>query len=138
MRLSRLFIPLFLLLAFPLAGLPVRAQALPETPGAITICAGNIPPEGMVITATGTSPECGGSCRARQAVPVSGSIMVICAQQPIPENYEIQSITSAPLCKCLAEDDNAYVIRLRAGVPTPSPAAAPHVAFPAPTAPPGP
>ncbi len=91
------------------------------------ICAGNVPPDGMVITATGNSVECGGSCRSRHIVPVKGRIMVICAQQPIPEQYEIQSITSTPACNCLGEDDNAYVIRLPGAIlPTPLPPAFPR------------
>lgn len=85
---------------------PAQAQELGQT-----ICAGNIPPEGTVITATGNSVDCGGSCRARQIEPVRGQIMVICAQQPIPDEYEIQSVTTSPACNCLGEEDNAYVLR---------------------------
>jgi hypothetical protein len=93
-----------------------------EDPDQQVICAGNVPPDGMVVTATGNSVECGGSCRSLHIVPVRGRIMVICAQQPIPQAYEIQSITSTPACNCLGEDDNAYVIRLPGAIlPTPVP-----------------
>ena len=92
------------------AARPVRAQDQGQT-----ICAGNIPPEGTVITATGNSVDCGGSCRARQIEPIRGQIMVVCAQQPIPDRYEIQSVTTSPACNCLGEDDNAYVLRAVGG-----------------------
>jgi hypothetical protein len=88
-----------------------------ETSGQ-TICAGNIPPEGTIITATGSSLDCGGSCRARRIEPLHGHIMVICAQQPIPDNYEIQSLTTTPVCNCIGEEDNAYVIRAITGTLT--------------------
>jgi hypothetical protein len=100
-----------------------RRQAAPEpTPafelGGQTICAGNIPPEGTIITATGNSVDCGGSCRARRIEPLHGHIMVICAQQPIPDDYEIQSLTTTPMCNCIGEEDNAYVIRAITGTLT--------------------
>jgi len=38
-------------------------------------------------------------------------MMVICGGQPIPDDYEIESITTTPRCGCLGEHDNAYVIR---------------------------
>jgi type II secretory pathway pseudopilin PulG len=100
-----------------------RRQANPEaTPGfepsGQTICAGNIPPEGTIITATGNSIDCGGSCRARRIEPLHGHIMVICSQQPIPDNYEIQSVTTTPSCNCIGEEDNAYVIRAITGTLT--------------------
>jgi len=75
------------------------------------ICAGNIPPEGTVITATGTSDSCPGSCRARDTQPAQQSIMVICSGQPIPEGYELEGFTSVPACDCIGAQDNAYVIR---------------------------
>lgn len=88
----------------------------------MTICAGNVPPEGMVIASTGNSVICGGSCRSRQVIPIKGAIMVICAQQPIPKDYEIQSVTTSPSCMCLGDDDNAFVIRAANGtLPTPLP-----------------
>ena len=76
-----------------------------------TICAGNLPPEGMVITAAGTSEICPGACRTRVTEPAESLIMVICADQPVPSGYELESITSVPACSCIAEQDNAYVIR---------------------------
>ncbi len=76
-----------------------------------TICTGNVPPEGMVITATGTSDSCPGSCRTQQTEPAQLSIMVICAGQPIPDGYELESFTSTAACECLGDQDNAYVIR---------------------------
>jgi hypothetical protein len=98
-------------------------QLLPEKPNALIICAGDVPPENMVITATGTSLNCAGSCRARQVEPLEGSIMVICAGQPIPQYYDTQSITTSPLCNCVGDQDNAYVIRRINGAPTPTPLA---------------
>jgi hypothetical protein len=117
---SSLLIAFFFLFATS----PVHAQfptPLPREPQQ-TICAGNTPPEGMIITETGNSPICGGSCRSRQIERVHGGIMVICAQQPLPHNYEIQSVTSNPACSCLGDEDNAYVIRAKNGtLPTPTP-----------------
>lgn len=75
------------------------------------ICAGDLPPFGAAIVATGTSSICGGACRARQFAPVHGDTMIICAQQPIPPNYSLQSLTTSPSCQCLGDLDNAYVIR---------------------------
>ncbi|GEM_PF-2549537 len=75
------------------------------------ICAGDIPPEGMVITATGTAPSCDGACRARKIQPVFGEVMKICADQPIPEGYVLDGLTNTPACKCLGSDQNAYIIK---------------------------
>ena len=94
-------------------------QPFPSKPNALTICAGNVPPDNMVITATGNSPQCAGSCRARQVEPVEGPVMIICSGQPLPEFYEIESVTSTPACTCLSEEDNAYVIRRVREAPTP-------------------
>jgi hypothetical protein len=69
----------------------------------------------MVITATGTSDSCPGSCRARYTEPAQLSIMVICAGQAIPDKYEIQSITTSAACDCVDQLDNAYVIRRVSG-----------------------
>jgi hypothetical protein len=85
------------------------AHAQPQQ--AAVVCAGDTPPKGMVITATGSSPVCAGSCTARQIQAVSGSIMIICARQPIPDDYSLESVTSSPNCKCLGDSDNAYIIR---------------------------
>jgi hypothetical protein len=101
---------------------PPNPQTMPEKLNAITICAGNVPPEDMVITATGTSSNCAGSCRARTVEPVAGPVMVICAGQPIPHFYETESTTTTPACNCIGDEDNAYVIRRENGAPTPTPA----------------
>ncbi|MHB8381112.1 MAG: hypothetical protein ACYDC3_02055 [Candidatus Binataceae bacterium] len=37
--------------------------------------------------------------------------MVICAHQPVPEGYALDSVTTSPDCRCLGDEDNAYVIR---------------------------
>lgn len=105
---------------------------LVATPGgAQVICSGDLPPEGTAITATGTSTICGGACRARKFSTVQGSTMIICAQQPIPTNYTLQSVTTSPSCNCLGDQDNAYVIREN---PAPSPSAVgPTAAGPTPT-----
>lgn len=140
-----LFIPVILLIAASVVGQtlpesPTAQQfpafpAFPAKPNVLTICAGDVPPENMVITATDTSVTCTGSCRARQVEPVDGAVMVICAGQPIPKFYETQSITSSPACNCIGDQDNAYVIRRINGAPTPTPApptAMPGVPAPAP------
>lgn len=75
------------------------------------ICAANLPPQGMVVVATGTAPTCTGACRAREVQPACGPIMKICANQPIPEGYVLDGITTSPACQCLGDEDNAYVIR---------------------------
>jgi hypothetical protein len=98
--------------------------ALAQPGRAQVICSGNIPPEGTVITATGTAAICGGGCRARRYQPAEGSTMVICAEQPIPRNYQLESVTSSPACECLGDQDNAYVVRRAAkniGAEPPSP-----------------
>ena len=104
---AKLLSSLLVLLALP----PVESIAAGPT-----ICAGNVPPDGMVITATGSSEACPGSCRARTAEFAQLSIMVICAGQPIPDGYEIESFTSTPACDCLGEQDNAYLIRRQSGL----------------------
>lgn len=76
------------------------------------MCAGNVPPAGMVVTATGNSPDCAGPCTARKVEPVHGPVMIICAHQPVPDNYDLESITTSPACKCIGDEDNAYVIRI--------------------------
>jgi hypothetical protein len=77
----------------------------------VVICASDVPPEDMVIIATGTSPVCPGACRARKIERVHGDIMIICARQPIPKDYVLDSVTTNPACQCVADEDNAYVIR---------------------------
>ncbi len=83
----------------------------PRPAAAQLVCAGDLPPYGDAIVATGTSAICGGACRARQFASVHGDVMIICAQQPIPPNYSLQSLTTSPSCRCLGDADNAYVIR---------------------------
>jgi len=75
------------------------------------VCAEDIAPSDMVVTATGTSSVCRGSCRARKLELVRGPIMIICAQQPVPKGYVLDSITTSPSCRCLGDEDNAYAIR---------------------------
>jgi len=102
---------------------PNTELPFPSKPNALVVCAGDVPPDDMVITATGTSVTCAGSCRSRQIEPVEGPVMVICAGQPIPRYWETQSVTTLPACNCIADQDNAYVIRRGIGAPTPTPAA---------------
>jgi hypothetical protein len=75
------------------------------------ICADDVAPEGMIITATGTAASCAGACRAREMKPACGPVIKICAGQPIPKGYILESITTTPACECVGSDDNAYVIR---------------------------
>jgi len=75
------------------------------------VCAEDVLPDNMVVTATGTSPVCKGDCRARRMEPVQGSVMIICGNQAIPKNYALDSITTTPDCQCLGNEDNAYVIK---------------------------
>jgi glycine/D-amino acid oxidase-like deaminating enzyme len=75
------------------------------------VCSEDVLPADTVVVATGTSPVCHGSCRARKIEPVRGSIMIICANQPIPKDYALDSVTTTPDCRCLGNEDNAYVIR---------------------------
>ena|SRR5579862_114677 len=89
----------------------VTILAIGGSATAQTICAGNRPADGSVITATTTSGFCNGSCRARITEPADAPMMVICSGQPIPDDYELESITTTPRCGCLGEQDNAYVIR---------------------------
>ena len=75
------------------------------------VCADDIVPEGMAITATGTTATCEGACRARETQAVCGPLMKICSGQPIPKGYVVDSVTTMPACRCLSPEDNAYVIR---------------------------
>jgi hypothetical protein len=102
---------------------PSTELPFPSKTNALVMCAGDVPPANMAITASGTSVTCTGSCRSRQIEPVEGPVMVICAGQPIPQYYETESVTSLPACNCIADQDNAYVIRRRDNAPTPTPAA---------------
>lgn len=94
-----------------LAGLALAALAGAASRQAQIICAEDVLPDSMVVTATGTSPVCKGSCRARRMEPVGGAVMIICGNQAIPKNYTLDSITTTPDCQCLGNEDNAYVIR---------------------------
>jgi hypothetical protein len=38
-------------------------------------------------------------------------VMKICAGQPIPRGYTLDSVTSMPGCQCLGYEDDAYIIR---------------------------
>lgn len=38
-------------------------------------------------------------------------VIKICAGQPIPKGYVLESLTTTPACECVGSDDNAYVIR---------------------------
>jgi hypothetical protein len=75
------------------------------------VCADDIVPEGMAVTATGTAATCAGACRARVTHAVCGPVMKICTGQPIPKGYVVDSVTTIPACQCLGVEDNAYVIR---------------------------
>ena len=79
--------------------------------GQTTVCSEDVPPTGMVIIKTGSSQICNGACRSRTLQPVTGAIMIICAHQAVPKGYLLDSVTSTPDCRCLGEEDNAYVIR---------------------------
>jgi len=94
-----------------LAGLAFAGLSAAASRQAQIVCSEDIIPENMAITATGTSPVCRGSCRARRLEPVRGSVMIICANQPVPEDYNLDSITTTPDCQCLGNEDNAYVVK---------------------------
>jgi len=142
-----LFIPIILLIAASVVGQtlpetlppqslpatqsPPATQSLPAKPNTLSMCAGDVPPENMVITATGTSVICAGSCRGRLVEPVEGPVMVICAGQPIPQYYETESVTTSPACNCIGDQDNAYVIRRRNDAPAPTPTVLPGAPLPA-------
>jgi len=89
----------------------ILLMANPGRVRAEMLCADDIVPTGMAVTATGTAPSCDGSCRAREIKPVCGLVMKICAGQPIPDGYILDSVTSMPGCQCLGYQEDAYVIR---------------------------
>lgn len=93
------------------AALAILILASPVRALAEVVCADDLVPPGMAVTATGTAPSCDGSCRAREIKPVCGLIMKICAGQPIPKGYTLDSVTSMPGCQCLGGEEDAYVIR---------------------------
>jgi hypothetical protein len=84
--------------------MPVAAQTE-------VVCTDDVIPQGMAVTATGTAANCAGACRAREVEPVCGPIMNICAGQPIPKGYVLDSVTTMPACRCLGATDDGYVIR---------------------------
>ncbi|MGH7780943.1 MAG: hypothetical protein ACREQR_14085 [Candidatus Binataceae bacterium] len=47
-------------------------------------------------------------------------MMIICAHQAIPDGYLLESVTATPNCRCLGNDDNAYVIKRTESAATPS------------------
>jgi len=100
---------------FALMGIVVtvalRLGCFPSRAAAEILCADDIVPEGMAITATGTAANCAGACRARRTEAVCGPVMKICANQSIPRGYVLDSLTSIPGCQCLGSEDNGYVIR---------------------------
>ena len=93
-------------MAFAVFGWSLGGPALAEL-----ICADGVVPAGMAVTATGTTSACAGACRARETQAVCGPVMKICAGQPIPKGYVVDSITTMPACQCLGPEDNAYVIQ---------------------------
>jgi hypothetical protein len=102
MRLALIFLP---------AALAIVTWCLPKAARAEVLCADDIVPAGMAVTATGTAASCAGACRAREVEPACGPVMKICAGQPVPAGYVLDSITTMPACQCLGSQDNAYVIR---------------------------
>jgi hypothetical protein len=98
-------------IASTIAILTLCGWCLARPAAAEIVCADDLSPEGMAVTTTGTSPACTGSCRAREIEPVCGPVMKICAGQPIPNGYVLDSVTSTPACSCLGLEDNAYIIR---------------------------
>jgi hypothetical protein len=101
-----------LLLLSPWAAFGDDSQSQSQAPSGLqTVCAGNLIPSNMAVTATGTSSNCPASCTTRSIERVRGDMMVICAHQPIPTGYTLDSITSNAECECLGSEDNAYVIK---------------------------
>jgi hypothetical protein len=98
-----------------LAGLTLAGLSRAASRETHIVCSEDLIPSEMVVTATGTSPVCRGSCRARRIEEVRGPIMIICAKQPVPQGYTLDSITTTPDCQCLGDEDNAYVIKKREG-----------------------
>ncbi|MGO9454403.1 MAG: hypothetical protein ACLQDV_25640 [Candidatus Binataceae bacterium] len=94
-----------------LAGLALAGLSAAASRQAQIVCSEDVIPENTAITATGTSPVCRGSCRARRVEPVRGSVMIICANQAIPKEYSLDSVTTTPDCQCLGDEDNAYVVK---------------------------
>ena len=76
-----------------------------------TICVPELPPDGMVITATGDSSGCNSPCSARRIDKVFGKLMKICSGQPIPDGWQIDGTGSTPQCRCLGDAENTFFIR---------------------------
>ena len=95
-----------LAIAFAVCAWNLSGPALAEV-----ICADGVVPAGMAVTATGTTSACAGACRARETQAVCGPVMKICAGQPIPKGYVVDSVTTMPACQCIGPDENAYVIQ---------------------------
>ena len=116
----------------------LQSQSQPP-PQPLIVCSEDVIPNNMIIVATGTSPACRGSCRARKVEPVRGSIMIVCANQAVPERWVLDSVTTSPDCTCLGDEDNAYVIKLNEthendeeSIPTAAPTPAPGQVLPSP------
>jgi hypothetical protein len=91
--------------------LAISGWCLARKVSAETVCADDIVPEGTAVIATGTTANCAGACRARETQAVCGPIVKICADQPIPKGYVVDSVTTMPACQCLGSENNGYVIR---------------------------
>jgi hypothetical protein len=89
----------------------ISGWGLARNVSAETVCADDMVPKGMAVTETGTTASCAGACRARETQAVCGPVMKICAGQPLPNGYILDSVTTIPACQCLGPEDNAYVIR---------------------------
>ena len=93
------------------AALALCVWSFPQRARGEVVCADDLVPEGMAVTATGTSANCAGACRAREIMPVCGPVFKICAGQPIPKGYALDGVTTMPNCACLGSGDNGLVIR---------------------------
>src|SRR5208283_1182994 len=81
---ARMIDTLFMFALASLLAVSLLILAKPARVSAEVLCADDIVPLGMAVTATGTAPSCDGSCRAREIKPVCGLVMKICAGQPMP------------------------------------------------------
>jgi hypothetical protein len=80
------------------------------------VCKGDLPPEGHAITATGPGRDCAGECNGLYAEPLRDQ-MVICQNQPVPDDFEVVGDATSPRCQCVAARQNALVIRRRIAEP---------------------
>ncbi len=76
------------------------------------VCKGDLAPDGYAITATGLGRDCAGECNGLYAELLRDQ-MVICQNQPIPDDFELVGSTTSPRCECVAARENALVIRRR-------------------------